>query len=299
LVNAQTPEENPPLSLHPESHAGQPTSTGSPINEVAYEPDGELQPLPLNSIWPVTRIQEKKPVIQPETSEPVHRLLEKLEPGQETSSKIEVITPHSPRPVLTHQNMAGQAATHSEIPKPAVLSANKPAHDIQDDHTSPMPHESTPAVVQQKADNAIPPQTMPLSPSMELVQTEIGELPADLWSLLGETPPPQKTLQTAQSIPAETVSTHQVTSDLQPAIPETTKQPTTNRPPLPIQMEPADSPEASQNISGNTSEITKSAPAKETGEQKGEMDTDELARRVYSEIKRRLSVEWERLRHWR
>ena len=33
-----------------------------------------------------------------------------------------------------------------------------------------------------------------------------------------------------------------------------------------------------------------------TEREQGEMDTAELARRVYAEIRRRLSVEWERLR---
>jgi hypothetical protein len=41
---------------------------------------------------------------------------------------------------------------------------------------------------------------------------------------------------------------------------------------------------------------TQSETGEAEAEDAGELDTDELARRVYSEIRRRLSIEWERVR---
>ncbi|MCJ7623748.1 MAG: hypothetical protein MUO76_09615, partial [Anaerolineaceae bacterium] len=132
----------------------------------------------------------------------------------------------------------------------------------------------------------------------EEVETEIGTLPADLWQLIDQEIPKQ----VEQPSPATVISA----KTAQPG-----KKPETISMPLePFSGSAAPqtrSPELSKSaviqrtVSQETAATNEAASESEDTSENGgsetqEVDTDELARKVYSQIKRRLSVEWERFR---
>lgn len=103
-----------------------------------------------------------------------------------------------------------------------------------------------------RQNTATPPPATP-------VPTEIGPLPADLWTLLGETPP-------ASTAPPPPVIMRSVDTAPAPA-------------PQLAPAAPAPAPDASP-----------------TADAEDGINVDELARRVYDQLKRRLSTDWERTR---
>jgi hypothetical protein len=123
----------------------------------------------------------------------------------------------------------------------------------------------------------------------ELIETELGPLPADLWELIGESPQPtpSRTRQTTAS------------ATLEEKIPEERRSPGSQEgdrvvPLGLVQRQPAEPPAAEQETATSTSA---GAPAMEgTAKPPAEIDMDELAMRVYGEVKKRLALEWERLR---
>ena len=120
-----------------------------------------------------------------------------------------------------------------------------------------------------------------------MVPTAIGDLPSDLWQILGETPPApvptaQRSVETDPSSPAQA------------------------GPPAKLVTEEFQSPDIQRSLrdlgsSAGQLDQTRgsgqeeSAGGDEGGEgEKGEVDVNELARKVYPEIRRRLQVDWER-----
>lgn len=165
-----------------------------------------------------------------------------------------------------------------------------------------------------------------------LVQTEIGPLPADLWYLLGQSPPRQSPHgvepEAAPSTDRDAALTRAVADaearPVSPA-PSTSEQPAAQE--VRSSMVQGERPQISQAMPATVAREdvgpatiiqrrpdvggveTESAGQPEGGEAETEAaarpsqrqpaeepDVDELARRVYAEIKRRLSVEWERVR---
>ncbi len=126
-----------------------------------------------------------------------------------------------------------------------------------------------PTVQRQEQETVIaPPAAEPKS-----VATQIGDLPEDLWHLIGQEPPvsPEEGNQT-QFADTSLLSPTAVTS--QTSIVQREPEPTSEPEP----------PEAMPDEEGSG------------GKEESEIDTDKLARQVYKEIKQRLAVEWERMR---
>jgi hypothetical protein len=124
----------------------------------------------------------------------------------------------------------------------------------------------------------------------EMVHTAIGPLPTDLWHLLDQSPPRQgepatATVSAFEELAAEETRLSSVGEELPgvmgvmgSALPE-------------------DGGPAERQSGVRSGEEWVDAAPESTGRRRAEMpDTDELARQVYAEIKRRLSVEWERIR---
>jgi len=126
-------------------------------------------PLPLQDVWPVERIEAQAPAAAfsrpmppiplsaevPEVSPELEKIIKGIKPGQPTDSHVEVITPRQPRPVVP-------SAVPSTAKPPAVQK-------------KPLPETEIPSSVGEQKTNTI--------------FTEIGNLPADLWTLIGEKPP--------------------------------------------------------------------------------------------------------------
>lgn len=266
--------------------------------------------------------------------------------GQRTDSHVEVITPRKPRPKApaVQRTPAQEPATQTpaepdsfpEVPVSPIQAANEPEigePKMGEARAQAQPSiEAAPTVISQSAPSSQPGHTAPGSSQVvqrqptppeepQMVETEIGPLPADLWRLMGTTPPadkmnptaPGKTQEQAGPVGAES---SKATGPVQagslegsPALAtfpaaavqrwgETEDAPAQQAAaPAVIQRETAaPTRESSTSASGETA--TAPAEGEENREQPraAEVNTDELARKVYSYIKRKLMVEWERLR---
>jgi hypothetical protein len=141
-----------------------------------------------------------------------------------------------------------------------------------------------------------PPPSDTDAPTM--VETEIGPLPGDLWELIGEPVPTNETPSPAKS-PAQPLpdarSEGEPPTRAAPAV-----EPEAPTPVAPVPSRPASSPTTVQRAEAPTDVETETeSQSPETDERSdGGVDVDELARRVYGEVRRRLAVEMERMRSY-
>jgi hypothetical protein len=120
-----------------------------------------------------------------------------------------------------------------------------------------------------------------------MVPTAIGDLPSDLWQMLGETPPApkprvQRSADSSPSPPAQADRPAKlVTEEFQsPDIQRTS-------------IDSESSAGSSDQTQGGGQDETAGGDEGGAG-MNGEVDVNELARKVYPEIRRRLQVDWER-----
>ena len=241
---------------------------------VSEEPQATqvFQPVPLEEVWHVQRQvpqpQEQRSPGEPSVEEPteildqeeyaqVREALQEVLPGQPTDSPVEVITPRRPRP------------------KPAEAKEQASLSPPQSDGSSAEPEES----------EVEAPTGVTIKQEAELIETGLGPLPADLWELIGETPPPAQ-LRSAQT----TAPTPQQASDAVGRGGAEGKPAMRQAAPGAVQRQPAE-PSAGESQAGEAA-----AGGGQAAKPTPELDMDELAARVYGEVKRRLALEWERLR---
>lgn len=274
--------------------------------EAIETPADELQTqsLPLEEVWPVERLEPKSPmnvqkvetsptVIQAQPVElpveetaQVQKLLQDVQPGQPTDLKLEVVTPRRPRPPVP---AVDQGDNQGRIPG-AVEAATPEPPVIQ---RSPESELSSP--------ETLSPGQAPAGLNPELAQ---------LWGMLDEIESDQSRLaipaSTDRPAPHESVT---VSKEAGPAIQraEQPAQPAV-RSVYDENYPAARSPETSEIMSPPETPLVQrqeaapasaSQPAPEAGEaagQPGKPDIDELARQVYAEVRRKLALEWERMR---
>jgi len=192
----------------------------------------------------------------------------------------------------------------------------------------PAPVQTRPAdMPPAEAPNVAPPPEGQQGTGPNMVQTEIGELPSDLWTILGERPPSsgpsspaatQRELSTLDTLPAgpavaqmpapaaaparafrpDMAPTQVVTaapSVVRRALDTQTGAPAMNRmvtqafaPPV-IQRAQEEVP-----TRGETGDIAADTEQEEESGTEAGIDVDKLAALVFPEIKRRLAIEWER-----
>lgn len=243
------------------------------------------QSLPLEAVWPVQRKEETvasppttdtaataesspPPEAQPE-EEQVRSALQRVASGQPTHSSVELVAPRRPRPPAPARPRGQTKATPPE------------ASQIEPDS---IPASESPGPVPQASETEPGPETA------DAVPTEIGPLPADLWQLLGQAPPPSQPAADSPETVMRAIETAETTGQ---ASVETSAESVSP---------PASPPSVQRQAAPVTKAETEPAPGRteaEAGDKESEpsqVDVDELARRVYSDIKRRLSVEWERVR---
>ena len=245
-------------------------------------------------------------------------VLGRVPAGRPTQSTIEIIPPRrprplpgvrqsrrpqqQPRPVRAQQPAAALVAEAAAPPEPALLAPETAqptspfARAVAAPRTLPAQKPATPGAV---------PATAPRT-----VETEIGALPADLWELIGETPPTPQSVARKLPVESRTPASKPApvpVAQTQPSAPGPTLQRTT----ISTTAQAPTRATATQQ-SGPVQTSTQQAPASEpaasepgdaaepetesTGEP--EVDVDKLARRIYTEIRRRLAVEWERARRY-
>jgi hypothetical protein len=235
-------------------------------------------------------------------------------PGQPSDSSIEIIPPRQPRPeTFQAEQRIGLAASEGVPPEPVKGVPPKPAKKRP--RTEPTSSVQSPReeaavgtpTVQMRRDGELDRAQVQLPDrgqgEPEMVQTEIGPLPADLWHLIGESPPRRPPPVTAPSRPGPVTADREAT--VKRAVAAAEAHPAPLAPPRPEQ--PAAQGSAATLIQRLPDEggvetgeaaVSETETAAASGERgpAEEPDVDELARRVYAEIKRRFSVEWERAR---
>jgi hypothetical protein len=281
LQRATAPREGSARQAAP--HEAPPLDVPLVQPEAAAE---EAQLVPLEAAWPVQRLadapqetpRQEEELPPPSASlatsaeaQQVSALLREVAPGQPTESTVEVVTPRRPRPV--------PAAAHST------------------------PAEGQPGSSYPKTGADMP----GLAEGVEAaaVATEIGPLPADLWSLIGQEPPAERAASAALSVqPVQRQPAGE--GNLAPAMPlgsqpEEVRQTSQSGQIISTLATGYLSPEDLPNVIQMQAAEGETAPAPPAEGAPGEgaaaeINVDELTRKVYQEIKRRLSSEWERMR---
>ncbi|MGC9347758.1 MAG: hypothetical protein ACP5JG_06440 [Anaerolineae bacterium] len=257
------PSSEVPSRLTSESERDDRQAEVSPAPERPPEPQG----LPLEEVWQVERasrppkppetptavaeeISRTRPSADEQTTAApaapdVQQHLERVRASRPTQSSVEVITPTRPRPATTERR---------EIRRIEAAEA-------------------------QRRRSAEP------RPAVDLIATEIGPLPADLWELIEEPTPRREEIEPS---PARDGTT--------PPSPEpATLTPPPSLPPTQtalIQRAVAPGTDAG----GAEAAMESEAEPEIGGDEELGFDVEELARRVYSEIRRRLAIDKERLR---
>ena len=273
------------------------TTTPREAAQAADQPTQMLQPLPLEEAWPVQRQtpQRARPesqAILPGETPPeilgqeehalVREALREVSPGQPTDSTVEVITPRRPRPApVLQQRKERQAISLQPSDHPSPESGKGDEY-IGDEYIG---------------DEYIDQAEKPLRTS-ETVETEIGPLPSDLWELIGESPRPARAPVREESRALST--TRGLSRTMQGAELAAPSEPVPGESPGSTEGEifREVTPELVQRQASEPSSAggQAGAAALSTANPPAEMDMDELAVRVYGEVKKRLAVEWERLR---
>jgi hypothetical protein len=297
---------------------------------------GSVQAMPLEAIWPVELRPTGQPPAQPGPAsdaaaaplvqrrsaedvagdDQVRSVLDSVKSGQRSDSSVELVLPRRPRPTSPAQ-LARMPETPTEESPPPVVPQTPPPAPRQAapspaSPAAPEPSPAAPAVPPVQRQTETPPADAPLvqrqvetpaAPSgpSQYVQTDIGPLPGDLWNYLGVQPPGsdgQSTAAPAVQAAAAAPSSIQL-APVAPVMRATTPAapPTNGQAAKPA---PQISP---QPLEGFISRVESAPePAAESREPEGgaeggpKVDVDELARQVYSELKRRLATEWERSR---
>ncbi|MFO7540340.1 MAG: hypothetical protein R6X32_20060 [Chloroflexota bacterium] len=215
--------------------------------------------LPLQEAWPVQRLasvptpasaavgKPTAPIPAPgtvATDSSVQERLAQVPPGRPTDSSVPLLRPRRPRPE-----------------RPSVLSPLPPAPTLPDD--LPLPGDPRLPAATSESQTPPPPVIQRQKEAAQLVPTEIGDLPADLWQLIGQQPPDSAA---APPAPAANSSNY-------------------------IQRQPETMGAAvEQREESAESDTNAEDEAKET------VDVDELARQVYAQLKQQLAADKERER---
>jgi hypothetical protein len=277
----------------------------------------------------------------------IQRALKNVVPGQPTSSSIEIITPRRPRPHFSDQRSKTSNSIKPDVQKTFTAPVNehaqlihkkpspKPNRQVADElsgrdqdlkelpektelGTLPLdrPSKGHPYQPQlnrvqdaggSSSEDQINMDELGSDPETELVQTDIGELPVDLWHILNQDAP---TTTTGEDIKTESQPTN--ISRGSPVMRETrlqegrTDSPVSTKvvePKIPqsegssIQRTIATNDHRDVPSSTSTTESTDEINPDDDNSQSWEPDINELSAHVYAEIKRRLMVEWERKRN--
>ena len=253
------------------------------------------QSLPLEAVWNVQRIEAAHPLMDETVTGPVLNSPNRDEhtTSIETSQTREQKLNSEPRSFDEEQNPSTEIDMLEYPPTFGDIQERRETVEVPSPSRPRPPHGrvlSSSASIQRQVEKSQAVQEISERPP---VNTAIGPLPADLWWLLGEKPPSGEPVSETNNKIA-TDFNQQDTPQVQRSYsePETSVEKSVNATPIPnmIQRQTvSDKP-----LLSNSPEPVKSEGAEKT--KQGEPDLDDLARRVYGEVRRRLATEWERTR---
>jgi hypothetical protein len=262
---------------------------------IANEPEEPL--LPLEAVWNVQRVESAHPLFYKNTPRPRPSSEAPKADENEALLKTSQAPDQKPGsgPALFHREDERPIETSMADPLSASEQRGEPREPVEILSPSrPRPSQATLppgslSIQRQIQDNHATNDASETPP----VNTAIGPLPADLWWLLGQKPPTdrpvsqpavQRTIDPGQK---EAPASENKVSNSQPAEPQT--EPPSMRGVIQRQILPKDS------LPSRGQEPT-SPPNVEEPKHMESLDLDDLARRVYAEVRRRLAAEWERRR---
>jgi hypothetical protein len=328
---AAEPAAQPPADLEDQSILTDPSvlTDESVLSDVTGGMSGTdlpgpaIQRLPLESVWPVEAAYSpsayQPPALRsaPETALPstpataevetVRGALGQVRPGQATDSSIELVATRRPRLPKIPPGAEAQAvqkapsqAVDAGLERSAMVSAELAGPGMANIETGAW---TAPAIQRDVSPGAAAPVEASAepahTPAPESVPTPVGPLPADLWKLIGQPVPGQE--------PEAQPGIEQPTADAGAAA---ARPDTTISQPAEAQIANHEYPsfqwiqrsaaeeedETSQASSASERASTAQLPARAENHPAAEPDVDQLAKRVYAEVRRRLQQEWERLR---
>ena len=215
------------------------------------------QSVPLQDAWPVKRLDH-----------PEDRTAQRL-PVEEPFGDSPELNPTRPSIYEEPRQTLVSSQDHpAASPSPSTIQ-RKPAAELEKAGLSAEASSDTPTVVQPGA-----------APMASYVDTAVGPLPADLWTILDKEPPRSGTGQATMSknpssVPAQAGT---LSSSFTPATSTIQRQPVESAPQT-QSTQPASTTSASEKSDADSSP-----------------DIEGIARQVYAILRRRLITEWERMR---
>jgi hypothetical protein len=242
------------------------------------------QVLPLQSVWSVQRLDVHETDTYPAvTPYEVHdESLVSYEPDLDGEPDTET----GPM-VFSEEEEHPTEMDHLPTTESSV-SSRAPVEILPPSRPRPLGASVTPpaAAIQRRPENKA---AIPENEETSLVNTAIGPLPSDLWSLLGQKPPVRSNPTDINGVlpggfdPGRTFPDQPITEAQQRSVPVTPVPAVVQRQTLHHQPSMPDGSDQ-----GQMTQDEKASPA--------EPNLDDLAQRVYSELRRRLTLEWERMR---
>jgi hypothetical protein len=220
-----------------------------------------IQASPLQTVWPVQRV-DTPPMAKPTAVAP---------------AAPPIMRQPAPEVIQAKEQLAAIPTVMPSDSSVAMMAPRRPRPTALAKETAVTTPSTQPTATTETTIPTPPIPTIQRQP--EAVPTEIGELPSDLWQLIGQEPPHTAPTKVAPPTkPANGNGTAVVQREAATQSPPTETSPNTEAPDTTL--------EAAAGPEGGDEE-------KKTEE---EIDIDELARQVYSELKYQLSIEWERIR---
>ena len=165
--------------------------------ENSAEAESSVSPPPLQDVWPIQRKPDgnvHKPHLVP-NDEPVQpdpndhatlgNVMRQVETAQPTGSTVHVMMPRRPRPKIIQPSQTEQAKSEDRVQR--AIDKSKISLDANPQTDLPMSKKEA-AESSHLADGKIEQQEND-SETNDLVETEIGPLPSDLWQLIDEPVP--------------------------------------------------------------------------------------------------------------
>jgi hypothetical protein len=253
------------------------------------------QSVPLEAAWNVQRVEAAHPPADETDNRPAFGFPDK---GEHDAS-VEISQAHDQDfDVESRTAHEGHDYSTETETLPSVMvfdgtqESRQPAEILPPSRPRPSQANLSPtgASIQRKVEHGETAKGISESPP---VSTMIGPLPADLWWLLGEKPPSGAPASKINNERTTSVSRNEIPRDQgNVSHPEASAEKLSNETSMPsvIQRQTV----SDEPLISNRSEPVGPPPVEETSQTKP--DLDDLARRVYAEVRRRLAAEWERTR---
>jgi hypothetical protein len=249
------------------------------------------QTLPLEAVWPVQAIPVKQAVQKAASQENsttnfpepldedalltrrdgVETILQSIAPADQTSSRVELITPRRMPPVQALRKPAEPAKTNSSKEEESRIEPSKSRKPDIESQTG--------------------------EPSPAVIPTEIGSLPSDLWELIDE-PRPEVSMRIDKNKPEPETSggmdsEYQFSKNQANSIQERTDKSTVE--PSQVRNQPKTAVVQRQETGPTPETPTSASSPSPTGP--ADSQVEELARRIYNEVRKKLRIDWERFRN--